>query len=267
MKKHFYLLKTCLCALAVGVLAGCSAEGDDLQLADGMGAVKLSITANTGFDTMTKAITEADYTNYANYTVQIKDKDDRVVEGCEWTGDALPEEMVELKNGTYTLIAYTGEEYEGVGATTEGMYVAGKANINVNGGQTSATANCIPQCARMTVVFDEKMKDYFNDYYVEFTGTVALGQNKHTWAKDAKDPVYMAIEEDKTETVTATIKLVDKEGKVAEDIVKTYPVSAAKAVKMNIVPTVEGGSIGIVIEIDDSTNDVPVDIVIPGEWI
>ena len=222
MKKHFYLLKTCLCALAVGVLAGCSAEGDDLQLADGMGAVKLSITANTGFDTMTKAITEADYTNYANYTVQIKDKDDRVVEGCEWTGDALPEEMVELKNGTYTLIAYTGEEYEGVGATTEGMYVAGKANINVNGGQTSATA---------------------------------------------KDPVYMAIEEDKTETVTATIKLVDKEGKVAEDIVKTYPVSAAKAVKMNIVPTVEGGSIGITIEIDDSTNDVPVDIVIPGEWI
>ena len=119
----------------------------------------------------------------------------------------------------------------------------------------------------MTVVFDEKMKDYFNDYYVEFTGTVALGQNKHTWAKDAKDPVYMAIEEDKTETVTATIKLVDKEGKVAEDIVKTYPVSAAKAVKMNIVPTVEGGSIGITIEIDDSTNDVPVDIVIPGEWI
>ena len=28
MKKHFYLLKTCLCALAVGVLAGCSAEVD-----------------------------------------------------------------------------------------------------------------------------------------------------------------------------------------------------------------------------------------------
>ena len=78
------------------------------------------------------------------------------------------------------------------------------------------------------------------------------------------DTNKITILTDKGETIAYPLK---SKKEVAEDIVKTYPVSAAKAVKMNIVPTVEGGSIGIVIEIDDSTNDVPVDIVIPGEWI
>lgn len=267
MKKHFYLLKTCLCALAVGVLAGCSAEVDDLQLADGMGAVKLSITADTGFDTMTKAITEADYTNLANYTVQILDGNNRVVEGCEWAGNALPgeDELIELDNGNYTLLAFTGEDYKGIGATTEGMYVEGKKAFNINGASTSVSAVCTPQCARMTVVFDAKMADYFSNYYVTFSGTTALGQTTHTWAKGATDPVYMAVTG--TETITATINLVDKENKIATPLKKTYEVSAAKAVKMNIAPAVKGGTVGISISIDDSTNDIPVDIEIPSNWL
>ena len=267
MKKHFYLLKTCLCALAVGVLAGCSAEGDDLQLADGMGAVKLSITADTGFDTMTKAITEADYTNLANYTVQILDGNNRVVEGCEWAGNALPgeDELIELDNGNYTLLAFTGEDYKGIGATTEGMYVEGKKAFNINGASTSVSAVCTPQCARMTVAFDAKMADHFNNYYVVFTGTTALGEGNYIWEKDFTDPVYMAITG--TETITATINLVDKNSKVGNPIVKTYKMTAAQAQKMNIAPVVNGGSVGISIEIDDSTNDIPVDIEIPSEWL
>ena len=257
-----------LSAYSVGVLAGCSADDEQgPQIPEGKGAVKLSITANAGFDTMTKAITEADYTNKANYTVQILDGNNRVVEGCEWTGDALPgeDELIELDNGNYTLLAFTGEDYKGLGATTEGMYVEGKQTFNINGKPISVSAVCTPQCARMTVAFDAKMADYFNNYYVVFTGTTALGEGNYIWEKDFKDPVYMAITG--TETIVATINLVDKNNKVGTPIEKKYTMTAAQAQKINIVPVVSGGSVGISIEIDDSTNDIPVDIEIPSEWL
>ena len=100
MKKHFYLLKTCLCALAVGVLAGCSAEVDNLQLADGMGAVKLSLNADTGFETTTKAVDESSYRNTDLYTVQILQG--TTVVG-NYTGATIPDELIELTNGSYTV--------------------------------------------------------------------------------------------------------------------------------------------------------------------
>ena len=70
-----------------------------------------------------------------------------------------------------------------------------------------------------------------------------------------------------TETIVATINLVDKNNKVGTPIEKKYTMTAAHAQKMNIVPVVSGGSVGISIEIDDSTNDIPVDIEIPSEWL
>ena len=148
------------------------------------------------------------------------------------------------------------------------MYVEGSAGFNVNSDQTAtATVNCTPQCARVTVNFDAKMADYFNDYYVVFTGTDALGEGNYTWNKDNADPVYMAVTS--SEKLTATIKLVDKEGKTASDIVRTHDISAAKAWKLNITPVVEEatGNVGITIEIDNSVNDIPIDIEIPSDWL
>lgn len=265
MKKYAVML----CAmLAMGAFtASCSSDEEAMQgAAEGRGFVKLAL--NVGADFQSRAITESDYTNLANYTVQIL-KEGKVVEGCEWTGTTIPQELIELDNGSYTVLAFTGEEYKGLGATTEGMYVEGKDGFAVNSDQAAtAEVNCTPQCARATVSFDAKMADYFQDYYVVFSGTKALGQSSYTWAKNhGTDPVYMAV--DGTETLTATIKLVDKTGKVAEDIVKTKEVSAAKAWKLNIAPVVEEatGSVGITIEIDNGTNDIPVDIEIPSEWL
>lgn len=264
MKKYAVML----CAmLTMGAFtASCSSEDEAVQSAEGRGFVKLAL--NVGADFQSRAITESDYTNLANYTVQIL-KEGKVVEGCEWTGTTIPQELIELDNGSYTVLAFTGEEYKGLGATTEGMYVEGKDGFAVNSDQAAtAEVNCTPQCARATVSFDAKMADYFQDYYVVFSGTKALGQSSYTWAKNhGTDPVYMAV--DGTETLTATIKLVDKTGKVAEDIVKTKEVSAAKAWKLNIAPVVEEatGSVGITIEIDNGTNDIPVDIEIPSEWL
>lgn len=265
MKKHFYLLKTCLCALAAGVLAGCSAEDEQgAQLAEGKGAVMLSLNADTGFETTTKAVDESAYEDLGLYTVQIL-KDGVVVNNCEWAGDALPEELVELDNGDYTLKAFAGEEYEGAASSTEGFYVAGETSFNINSDKKNIAVECLPQCARVRVAFDELMTDYFNDYSVEFSGTDALNTAKVTWESDDKDPVYLAMTEE--ETVTATIKLVDKEGKVAEDIIRTKALAPGKAWALNIAPAVENGNVGISITIDGSTNDHEVDIEIPADWL
>ena len=264
MKKYVVMF----CALlAMGAsVASCSSDEEVVQgAAEGKGLVKLSL--NVGADFQSRAITESDYTNLANYTVQIL-KDGNVVDGCEWTGTTIPQDLIELDNGSYTVLAFTGEDYKGVGATTKGMYVEGSDGFNVNSNQTAtATVNCTPQCARVTVNFDAKMADYFNDYYVVFTGTDALGEGNYTWNKDNADPVYMAVTS--TEKLTATIKLVDKEGKTASDIVRTHDISAAKAWKLNIAPVVEEatGNVGITIEIDNSVNDIPIDIEIPSDWL
>lgn len=262
---------TMFCAmLAMGALTvSCSSEDEAVQgAAEGKGLVKLSLNVGTEFQS--RAITESDYTDLANYTVQIL-KDGKVVQDangneCEWTGTTIPQELIELTSNGYTILAFTGEDYKGEGATTEGMYVEGSTTFNINNNQvTEATVNCTPQCARVTVNFDAKMADYFNNYYVVFDGTDALGEGSYTWQKNYTDPVYMAV--DGTETLTATIKLVDAEGKVVEDIVRTHSISAGKAWKLNIVPVVEGGNLGITIEIDGATTNYPIDIEIPSDWL
>lgn len=268
MKKYVVMF----CALlAMGAsVASCSSDEEVVQgAAEGKGLVKLSLNVGTEFQS--RAITESDYTDLANYTVQIL-KDGKVVQDangneCEWTGTTIPEDLIELSNGGYTLLAFTGEDYKGVGATTQGMYVEGSSVFNVDGDQvTEATVNCTPQCARVTVNFDAKMADYFNNYYVVFDGTDALSAGfTYTWQKTFTDPVYMAV--DGTETLTATIKLVDTEGKVVEDIVRTHSISAGKAWKLNIAPVVEGGNLGITIEIDGATTNYPIDIEIPSDWL
>ena len=256
--------------LSIGALvAACSSEEEMNQSAtQGKGLVKLAL--NVGADFQTRAITESDYTDLANYTVQIL-KEGRVVDGCEWAGDEIPQDLIELSNGTYTVLAFTGEDYKGVGATTEGMYVEGKKSVDVDGTiqeVKTVEVNCTPQCARVTVNFDEKMKDYFNDYYVVFTGTKALASGNYTWVKGNNAPVYMAV--NGTEKLTATIHLVDKEGKVADSLEATKEVVAGKAWKLSITPKVEevtGGSIGITIDINGETNDYPIDIEIPSDWL
>ena len=109
------------------------------------------------------------------------------------------------------------------------------------------------------------MNDYFNNYYVTFTGTKALASGNFTWEKTATDPVYMAVSD--TEQLTATIHLVDKDNRVVEGIVRTKEVTAGKAWKLTVTPKVKEGSIGITIEINGETNDCPIDIEIPSDWV
>ena len=118
-KMKNYAVMLCAMLTLGAFVASCSSDEEAVQEAtEGKGLVKLSLNVGTEFQS--RAITESDYTNLANYTVQIL-KEGNVVEGCEWTGTTIPQDLIELDNGSYTVLAFTGEDYKGVGATTKGM--------------------------------------------------------------------------------------------------------------------------------------------------
>ena len=106
------------------------------------------------------------------------------------------------------------------------------------------------------------MEDHFSDYSVVFE-TKALGESTFTWKKSQTDPAYLIV--DKDESVKATINLTSKAGKTSS-VSKTYVLSPAMAQVINVKPVIASGNIGIEITIDETTNDIPVDIVIPSDW-
>lgn len=258
MKKHFYLLKTCLCALAVGVLAGCSAEVDNLQLADGMGAVKLSLNADTGFETTTKAVDESSYRKTDLYTVQILQG--TTVVG-NYTGATIPDELIELTNGSYTVKAFYGED---VAASLDAMRVEGSKGFDVQSNQvTNVEVSCAPVCAKVNLTF-EGMDKYFSDWETRFK-TVALNGSTYIYEKDFTGPLYLKV--NKEEQVSVVFELTPKEGQPTE-ISKTYTMNPNQALNIAVKPSpATTGNLGITISIDGSTNDETIDIEIPSDWI
>lgn len=260
MKKHFYLFKAGLCALAVGLLAGCSEEVDGPQTADGRGAVKLSISADAGFETTTKAVNEETYRNIDAYTVQILTESGSVVE--TYTGATLPKELIELTNGSYSVKAFYGTD---VPASTETMYVEGSKNFDINSDQVSnVNVSCAPVCARVKITYDEGLKDYFTSWETRFK-TVALGEGTFIYEKDMTDPLYLKV--NKNEQVSVAFSFTNSESKV-QTINKTYAMNPNEALNISVKPqAAETGNLGITIEIDGTTNDETINIEIPSEWV
>ena len=259
--KHLYFLQT-LCYMllcAVGFTA-CSSDADDVIEENGIGYVSLALNADTGFKTTTKAVTESNYTNLNNYTVQIL-KNGAVLDDMEWNYANMPTKMIKLTNGAYELKAFYGNP--NFTASTEEMYVEGKTTFNINSDQVTASVTCKPVCGKVTVEFDRKMADYFNDYSISFN-TTALDESTIVWEKDSTDPIYMKV--GNNESISASYSLIDKSGKSA-NIDKTYSLSPQKHLILKVVPTVSGGNLGITINVDESTNDETVDILVPSEWI
>ena len=230
---------------------------------DGYGTVSLSISTDTQFKS--RAVDESLYMNLENYTVQIL-KDGQVVSGMEWEYGDIPQELIKLSNGDYELNAFYGEDKA---ASTTGMYVEGIKTFNVNSDQSQVEVTCQPVCARVKVEFDTKMAEYYQDYSVAFHTLAIANENadldaSFVWTKTNTDPVYLKVSQ--KESVKAVITLVDKKSKTTT-IDKSYELSPNEALKMKIVPTVSQGNLGISIEIDETTNDIPVDIEIPSEWV
>ena len=80
--KYLKFLRTYVCLLlGFAALTACTSDEEEALIPEGKGYVKLSLDADTGFQT--KAVDESEYTKLDNYTVQIL-KDGKVVDGMEW---------------------------------------------------------------------------------------------------------------------------------------------------------------------------------------
>lgn len=260
--RNVFLSAMGVCAM-LSCMTSCSSTEDIPAYGTASGVISLNVTADTQFES--RAVNESDYTKVENYTVQIL-KDGKVVSGMEWKYADIPEGVIELTNGGYELKAFYGEDKA---ASTTGMYVEGTKAFNVNGDQSQVEVTCQPVCARVKVEFDAKMAEYYQDYSVAFHTLAIANENadleaSFVWTKTNTDPVYLKVSQ--KESVKAVITLVDKKSKTTT-IDKSYELSPNEALKMKIVPTVSQGNLGIVIDVDETTNDIPVDIEIPSEWI
>lgn len=120
------------------------------------------------------------------------------------------------------------------------------------------------------------MATYLDDYEVSFTGTEALGTNTISWLKDDTEPWYVQLNEG-GETLTFTVTTTTKDAYLNSNNKQkvstkngSFTLSRNKAYKLNIKPNytpTATGNIEIDITIDETTNDKPVDIEVPIEWL
>lgn len=262
MKMTNKLLVAGLLSLALGMTA-CSSSEDNPTITNAdntvaeTSVVTFSLSANTSFtQTSGRSVDETYYSTLSNYTVQLEQDGAALY---TWAYSEMPS-SVELTNGTYTLIAYCGEDKA---ASTTTMYVYGETEFSVASADVSVSVSCEPVCARVTVVFDDTMATYFSDYSVDFS-TSALGSDTFNWAKDETGPVYLKVDEE--ETVTAVINMTRIDTAATSSATYTYTLSPLDAMNLYISASENSGSMTLTITIDDETNDQTIDIEIPYDW-
>lgn len=271
MKKTTWMLG----AMAIMGLtfASCSQDSAEGPGVDGKhGVLMLNLNGKTNF-VQTRALNESDYNNVDNYTVVVTDKDGREQLNCK--GSELPYKMpLTMSLGGYSVKAFYGKESA---ASRNDFYVEGTKTGTIKADQKeSIEVTCTPTCGRIMVNFNTEMATYFSDYNVSFSGTEALGAEKLAWLKDDVEPWYVKLNED-GETISFTITTITKEeyvnGSNKEQTATktgTFRLERNKGYKMNINPSytpTDKGSVDITITIDESTNDKPVDIEVPVDWI
>lgn len=275
------LLMLFVAASATGFLSSCLSEDQDFSVPteknEAKGKVKINLNANTDFTLLTRGLSENNYKNTANYTVQIINATtQKLVFECK--GSELINNFPKTLNiGSYRVDAFYGKEYD---ASRSDFLVQGSSVFTVKGDEeTSVNVNCAPTCGKLSVAFDPSMSTYFSEYNVSYTGTKALGTKSINWAKNDTEPWYVALAAN-GEEITYTISLTTKEEflhKVGNEEPKatgiatgTIKLQRNKAhkltVKPNYTPTTDGG-MSLTITIDDSTNDHVINWEVPVTWI
>ena len=277
MRRKAFLM--CLPFGLAAMLSSCSfentLEGDEFATSGKKGKVTLDLTSGVEFATSTRVVDESSYQNVGNYNVVITDsKGNSKFSGTYATLQSrLP---LELDLGSYSISASYGTEYA---ASRDGFLATGSNTFTISAGNTvSTTVNCTPTAGKGLVAFDNAMSTYYDTYSVDFTGTAALGNSVAHWGKDDTAPYYLALSEN-GETVNYTIYLTAKsdyatqqngEKKAEATATGSFQLQRNTAkkltIKPNYTPTTDGG-LAITITIDDSTNDIPVDIEVPVTWI
>ena len=195
---------------------------------------------------------ESYYSKKENYTVTIT-KSGESVPVQQWKYNEIPEftelangtytmsaipEFTELANGTYTMSAICGDSTKAV--YTDELCVLGYKSFTVKNDSVNVEVACKPNSARVNIVFDEKMDEYFSEYEVRIK-TAAQNGSVYPWEKETTGPVYFKVKQN--ESVAMTIKLTPKSGIGAEtSIEKSYTLSPADAMKMTLTPVVGSGT-------------------------
>lgn len=262
MKKYVRLLMGLL--IAGWWSASCSSDHDDIPSeASGKGGVRIGLSTDTGFSS--RAVDESEYKNLNNYIVQILKDDVPLTDYKTTTYADLMGKVLLLNSGSYTVKAFHGEDKP---VSTTSMYVEGTTDFTVKNDTVKVSFTCAPVCAKVVVDFNKELDTYFSDYSVVFK-TKAMGQTAFTWNKEIKEPAaYMKVE--KEEPVETLIYLTPKEGvliKGETPIKKTYTLSPSQMKTISIAPSFSESNIGIEITIDETTNDKPIDITVPSDWV
>lgn len=245
------------CIFGGWLLTACTSDDALQQIPEGKGYVKLALNTNTGFQT--KAVDESYYSQKENYTVEITNSAGNKI--GTYTGTTIPTEMIELNNDTYFIKAYCGEDKA---ASIKTMYVEGTQEFDINSNQvTEVIVNCAPVCARIKVIY-EGMEEYFTNWSTTFK-TQALDESSFVYEKDMTDPLYLKV--NKNETIFPEFSLTSKTGKVTIINDQDFTLNPNEALTITVKPTIDSGNLGITIEINDQTNDIPIDIEIPSDWV
>lgn len=260
-------------ALALGAMQSCTKEQGHTA---GMGSLSINLNAVTEFSTGTKSLNEGDYKNPANYTVILTNTNGKEFMNCK--GDQISSNLPkELEFGSYTVTASFGKEYP---ASRDRFFCGGSSTIMLQPKEHAiVTVECKPTCGKVSAVFDSKMKEYYSDYKITYSGTAALGSEVVTWEKNDTEPYYLLLNEG-GETVKFSLVLKVKEEYVHVDSngnkLKTAQINGQfklqrnKAYKLTVKPdytAVTDGTINVSVTIDDSTNDRPITIEVPATWI
>ena len=272
-------LLSCMGLGATLVLTSCMSEdpGFDFgaETSKVYGSLNLeSLTVNSEFDPLTRAVSEDAYRNVSNYNIRVVDtKSGTDVLNCAYSSlaDNMP---LPLEIGSYTIIASYGAEHA---FSRDEFLVTGEQTVTINAkAEQNVSVSCAPTCGKLTVEFDPTMSTYFDAYSVTYSGTQAMGVQTCTWEKADTAPWYVAIGAN-GENVNYKIHLTAKadylpEGQTSKtaEIPGTILLKRNKAHKLTIAPnykpSTEGG-ISLTITIDESTNDKEITWEVPVTWI
>ena len=249
-----------------GVLVCASSCDSDRVSADGVGKLRLSLSADTtslskGINNSTKAAVSDEFEKFlttADYKIRIVQQSDTVQSYDRF--DEMPSE-IELKEGAYTLIASKGDNLP---SAFENPYFEGSTDFTVKAGMsTPIDVTCTLGNARITVDYTEDFKEAYSDYTVLLSSAFTSGSLEIK--KDETRPAYMQVAKEGSELGIA-IRLK----KITEDKEKTYkiptPLSIERRQNIRLIFKTDGEAldgIGLEIILDDEMTNVTLNEGIP----
>ena len=253
-----------ICVL--GVLICASSCDSDRVPADGIGKLRLSLSADTtslnkGINNSTKAAVSDEFEKFlttADYKIRIVQQSDTVQSYDRF--DEMPSE-IELKEGAYTLIASKGDNLP---SAFENPYFEGRTDFTVKADMsTPIDVTCTLGNARITVDYTEDFKEAYSDYTVLLSSAFTSGSLEIK--KDEMRPAYMQVAKEGSELGIA-IRLK----KITEDKEKTYkiptPLSIERRQNIRLIFKTDGEAldgIGLEIILDDEMTNVTLNEGIP----